>query len=240
MCSTLATIGLAADGAFADYIVVPSDNVYKLPDQIGYEVGSFCEPLAVAIHACTKANLIPGDTVAVVGGGPIGLLVLQAAKASGAGRVFVIEPIAERGEVAQKLGATAVFNPAAVNPGKEIANVTDGLRAAVTFECAGPPVAMLMALSVSGRGGKIIEVGQMTEPCEFPFGSFFWHDKTVIASQGYEHEFPAAIAFLADGRVNVEPIITARIRLNDIIEQGFNVLAGEQKNQYLKILVSPS
>ena len=73
---------------------------------------------------------------------------------------------------------------------KEIANLTDGLRAAVTFECAGPPPAMLTALNVSGRGGKIIEVGQMMESCEFPFGTFFFHDKTIITSQGYEHEFP--------------------------------------------------
>lgn len=74
-----------------------------------------------------------------------------------------------------------------------------------------------------------IRLDEVPEPCEFPFGSLFFHDKSIIASQGYEHEFPTAIAFLADGRVNCEPIITAKIKLDDIIEQGFKVLNGEQR-----------
>jgi (R,R)-butanediol dehydrogenase/meso-butanediol dehydrogenase/diacetyl reductase len=239
LCSTLATIGIAADGGFAQYIVVPSDNLYKLPDQISFEFGSFCEPLAVGIHACNKAGVVAGDNVAVIGAGPIGLLVLQAAIACGAGQVFVIEPIAERRDVALRLGAAAVFDLREGNIGREIAKLTEGLRAAVTFECAGVPAAMLTALNISEKGGKIIEVGYMTKPCEFPFSTLFSHDKSIIAAQGYDQEFATAITFIASGRINCEPIITEKIELNNIIERGFEELTGERKNNHLKILVSP-
>jgi (R,R)-butanediol dehydrogenase/meso-butanediol dehydrogenase/diacetyl reductase len=239
LCSTLATIGIAADGAFAQYIVVPSDNVYKLPDNVSYEAGSFCEPLAVAIHAGNKAGLVAGDSVAVIGAGPIGLLVLQAALACGAGQVFVLEPIPDRRDIALRLGAAAVFDSREESIGREIAKLTDGLRAAITFECAGDPNAMIAALSISGKGGRIIEVGYMTKPCEFPFSTLFSHDKSIIASQGYEQEFPTAIAFIASGRVDCTPLITAKIGLDNIIERGFNELTSERRNQHLKILVSP-
>jgi len=123
--------------------------------------------------------------------------------------------------------------------GKEMAKLTDGLRADFVFECAGPPAAMLSALKVSGRGGTIVEVGQMVEPCQFPFGTLWMHEKTIITSQGYTDEFPAAIAFLADGRVSVAPLITAKIGLDDVIKQGFEALTGEERYNHIKILVSP-
>jgi len=81
-CSTLATIGLAADGGFAPYVIVPSDCVYRIPDKLSYEVASFCEPLAVCLHACKRGGLNSGDTAAIIGAGPIGLLTLKQRKQS--------------------------------------------------------------------------------------------------------------------------------------------------------------
>ena len=237
-CASLATIGLAADGAFAPYVVVPADCVYRLPDGLSDEVGAFCEPVAVAVHAVKRAGIAPGNTVAVVGAGPIGLLVLQAAKACGATKVFVIEPMANRRQLAQELGATEVFDLQQGDVGKAIGRLTDNRRVDVSFECAGPPAAMLTAMKVCQRGGKIVAVGVWEKPYEFPFGDLWMREQTVITSQGYADEFAIARDLLADGRIRVEPLITARIRLDDI-GKAFQDLTGGRRDEYIKILVSP-
>jgi len=240
-CATLATMGYAIDGGFASYVVARSDTIYTIPDELDYDVAAVCEPLAVCIHGCKRGGLMPGDSVAVIGAGPLGLLTIQVARTIGASKVFVVEPIASRREAALEVGASEAFDPGEVDVdvGKEIAKRTDGLRVDIAIECAGPPVAMMTALRVSGRGGKIVELGQMLEPCEFPFQTLWLHEKSIITSQGYVDEFPAAIAFLADGRVNAKPLFTAKIKLDDVIEKGIEELTGEQRLKHLKILVSP-
>ena len=237
-CSTMGAIGSIWDGGFAEYMVAPGHCIYKIPDHLSYEAAVFAEPLACAVHAVKRANMSPGDSVAVVGAGPIGNLTMQVAKVCGAGSVFVIDMLSKRRELALELGATAVFNPYDVDAGKEIAKVTEGLRADIVFECAGPPAAMLTALNVGGKGGKIVEVGQMVGTCDFPFQRFWMHEKTIISAQAYTDEFPIALSFLSDKRIHVEPLITSKIKLDDIIEQGFKVLTGDQKNAHVKILVS--
>ncbi len=239
-CSSLATMGLAADGAFAGYVSVRADAVHPMPEGLSYEAASFCEPLAVCIHACNRARLEPGNTVAIVGAGPIGLLMLQTARAVGAGKIFVVEPLDSRRKLAQEMGATETLDPAKINPGKEIARLTDNRRADVVFECAGPAPAMMTAMQVCQRGGKIIAVGVAEKAYEFPFPELWLREQSVTASQGYvDDEFAAALEYLVDGRVKVEPMISAKIGLNDIIEKGFKELTGERRTDYVKILVSP-
>jgi len=238
-CARLATLGLGADGAFAEYVIAPAYGCYKLPPEVSDEMGALCETLAVLVRACKRGEVAPGDSVAVIGAGPVGLLALQTAKASGASKVFVIEPIPKRREIAKKLGATAVYDPQEVDAGKEIAKLTNGIRADVTIECVGSGPAMETALKVSRRAGKIVLVGIAKKPIEFPFDKLLFPEKDLIPVQGYVDEFPAAISFLADGRVKVESLITAKIKLDDIIEKGFKVLDSEQRAEHFKILVSP-
>ena len=239
-CTILATIGLSADGAFAEYIVAPSDNVHKLPDSMSYEAAAFTEPLACGVHAVNRSRIRLGDIVAVVGAGPIGLLTMQAALAAGAGKAIVFEVLPRRAELAKKLGAAAVINPKEVDAGKAIAELTDGRRADVAFECAGPPDALLLADTACGRGGTIVEVGQMIGSCNFPFLNLFMREKSIITSQGYVDEFPAAISYLATGRVKCDPMmISAKIKLDDIIDKGLRELTGESRLEHCKILVSP-
>lgn len=239
-CSTLGSIGFMWDGGFAEYAVVPSDCIYKIPEKLGFEVASFTEPLACALHAVQRAGIHPGDSVAVIGAGPIGILIMQVARACGAVPVYVIEPVSTRGKMALELGAEAVFNPNEVNVGKELTKVTEGRRVNIAFECAGPPAAMLTAQEVSGNGGKIVEVGQMMErTCNFPFLKLFLHEKTIITSQGYTEEFPIALSFLSERKVNVESLITARIKLDNIISQGYETLSSKFKFDHTKIIVTP-
>ncbi|HEX76802.1 MAG TPA: 2,3-butanediol dehydrogenase [Dehalococcoidia bacterium] len=237
-CLTLGTIGLAADGAFANYVIAPSYGVHRLPEEVSYEAGTFAEPLAVVVRACKRGGISLGDTVAITGAGPIGLLALQAARGAGAGRIYVVEPQARRRELALKLGATAAFDPTQVDAGKEIARLTDNIRANVVMECSGVPAAIQSTLALSGRCAKIVMVGISSTPVEFPFDRLLFHEKEITTVQGYVDEYPAALSLLASGEVVVEPLISARIRLEDIVAGGFEALAHHPED-HIKILVSP-
>jgi (R,R)-butanediol dehydrogenase/meso-butanediol dehydrogenase/diacetyl reductase len=238
MCLKLGTVGLAWDGAFAETVVVPEYTVLRIPDAITYEAASFAEPLAVAVRAVKRSRLKIGDSAVVIGAGPIGLLVLQVARAAGASHVFVIEPLKKRRELAKHLGADEVFDPAHGDAGKEIADRTGGLRANIAFECVGNQAAFDTAIGVTGRRAMIVMVGMALKPLEVPFFRLWGHEKEITTCTGYVDEYPAALAFLADRRIVVEPMITAKIHLEDFIEKGLQEMIRNPEG-HIMILVAP-
>ncbi|MBW1782601.1 MAG: 2,3-butanediol dehydrogenase [Deltaproteobacteria bacterium] len=238
MCTKLGTVGFAADGAFAEYGVFYDYALLKLPDAVTDDMGAFVEPLAVAVHAVNRSGMGIGDSVAVVGAGPIGLLVMQACLAAGAARVFVVEPMKARREIASETGAAAVIDPGKTDPGKEIGAFTEVLRADVAFDCVGNQSSFDTAVRVTGRRAHICVVGLALKPIEVPFIRLWGHEKELTFSSGYENEFPAAIAYLEDGRVQVDRLISSRIRLDDLVEKGIQPLIKEGE-KHIKILVYP-
>ena len=238
MCVRLATVGLAWDGGFAESVVVPEYTVLRLPEEVTYEMGAFAEPLAVAIRAVRRSRLKVGDTAAVIGAGPIGLLVLQAARAAGASRVFVVEPIGKRRELARHLGADDIFDPTGCDVGKEIAEKTGNLRVDVAYECVGNQAAFDTAVRVTGRRAMIVMVGMALKPLEVPFLKLWGHEKEITTCTGYVDEYTGALAFLSSRRVLIEPMITAKIRLDDLVEKGLIEMVRNPKN-HIKILVAP-
>jgi len=238
MCAKLGTVGFAWDGAFAEYGVYPEYGLYKLPDSVTDDMGAFVEPLAVAVHAVNRSGMKIGDNVAVIGAGPIGLFVLQACKAAGAGHVYAIEPMKARMETAAKTGANAVFDPTTVDTGKEIGDLTDGLRADIAFDCVGNQSSFDTAVKVTGRRAKICVVGLALKPISVPFIRLWGHEKELTFSSGYQDEFPAAIAYLEDGRVKVDTLISEKIKVKDLVEKGIKALI-EHPDQHVKILVNP-
>lgn len=238
MCTKLGTAGFAWDGAFAETGVFPEYSILKLPDTISDDAGAFVEPLAVAIHAVNRSKMKIGATVAVVGAGPIGLLVMQACRAAGAGKVFVIEPLKGRRELALKTGANAVFDPTGEDAGKAIGDLTGNIRADWAFDCVGNQASFDTAVKVTGRRAVICVVGLALKPIAVPFIRLWGHEKELTFSSGYQDEFQAAIDYLADGRVNIEPLITARIKVKDLVEKGIKELI-ENGSEHIKILVYP-
>jgi len=238
MCTKLGTVGFAADGAFAEYGVFYEYALLKLPDAVTDEMGAFVEPLAVAVHAVNRSRMRVGDSVAVVGAGPIGLLVMQACLAAGASRVFVVEPMKTRRDIAFETGAATVIDPTEKNPGKAVGALTDGLRADLAFDCVGHQASFDTAVRVTGRRAVICVVGLALKPIEVPFIRLWGHEKELTFSSGYENEFPAAIAYLADGRVRVDRLISDSIQLDDLVEKGIQPLIQEGE-KHIKILVYP-
>ncbi len=238
MCTKLGTVGFAWNGAFAEYGVFPEYGVHRLPDSMGYDSAAFVEPLAVAVHAVKRSHMNIGASVAVVGAGPIGLLVMQACRAAGAGRIFVIEPIEMRRAIAAETGAAAVLDPAQADTGKEIGILTGGLRADYAFDCVGNQASFDTAVKATGRRAVLCIVGLAMKPVEVYFNRLWGHEKELVFSSGYDDEFPAAINYLADGRVRVEPLITDRIPLDDLVEKGIKELV-RRGDRNIKILVKP-
>jgi len=238
ICSSLAFTGLMTDGAFAEYVNVPAYTIYQLPPDMPYHVGALVEPLAVGVHAIRRAPVIQGDSVAVVGAGTIGLVTLQSAKAAGASKVFVLEMAKARKEYAKKLGATAVIDPSETDPVEEIRRLTDGLGVDVAIECVGGDKTGALAVDLTRVGGKTVLVGIFEKPSEIHFNNLVFFEKEIVGSLAYYGEFKTAIALLSDGRITAEPLITAKIKLDDIVEKGFEELL-VNREQHIKILVSP-
>lgn len=238
MCLRLATQGLAYNGAFAEYTVVDERMIVPLPNGMSYEQGAFAEPMAVATRAVRRSRITVGDSVAVVGAGPIGIMVGSVALACGAKELFSIEPIESRRELALRFGAKAVFNPLEQDVGKEIALLTDNLRCKIAFDCVGNQSSFDTAIKATGRRGLIMMVGLALKPIEVPFSRLWGHEKETSTTTGYCNEFPSAIGLMFDKRVDVEALISARIKLDGLVEKGIKQIM-EEPDKYVKILVYP-
>lgn len=238
LCEKLAFTGLMADGAYAPYVNVPAYTLYKLPPEISYEIGALVEPIAVGVHAVRRGNLLEGDTVAILGAGTIGLVTLQAAKAAGASKIFSIEMAKARKEFAEKLGATAVIDPSKTDPIEEVRRLTGGLGVDVAFECIGNDKTGPQTAQLIRKGGKAVIVGIFEKPSQLHFNELVFNEKEIVGSLAYYGEFDTAISLLADGRIVGEPLITGKIKLDDIVEKGFEELIAHKESN-IKILVSP-
>ncbi|MDH5781357.1 MAG: 2,3-butanediol dehydrogenase [Dehalococcoidia bacterium] len=236
LCINGGFTGLTVDGCMAEYVVVPSYSVYKLPDSVSDEAGALVEPLAVALHAVRQGNVRPGDTVAIVGSGTIGLCVLLAARAAGASEVYVVDKIKRRGEIALAMGATAFINPNDGDPVKLIVNLTDGLGVDVSFECVGHPDTPQLSVDLARRGGTTVIVGVFDKPSSFHFQSVMFNQKTMVGSPIYVHEAKTVIALLADKRIDPRRLITSKVPLKDAVEMGFEKLI-VNKEDNIKILL---
>ena len=156
----------------------------------------------------------------MVGGGAVGLCVLQALKATGAGDVIVIDKSSAKEALAIRLGADAFLKPSVQEFSRIIREMTDGIGVDVAFECVGSAAALRTAFAVTRSGGTICLVGIFPEPFEFDFNLAIMQEQTVVSSLGYSDEFPSVISMLSDGRLRAEPLITRTVSLEEGVEVG--------------------
>jgi (R,R)-butanediol dehydrogenase / meso-butanediol dehydrogenase / diacetyl reductase len=240
LCLNWAALGLQDDGGLAEYAVVPAFSCVRLPDALSDEEGALVEPTEVAVRAVHKSALRLGETVAVVGGGTIGLLVLQAARAAGAAAAYLIEPRSTRRELGLGLGASAVYDPTTVDWFGELRDNCAGLGPDVVFECAGGAETPDIAVRIARKGGRIVLVGIHPEPVSLSTLDVILGEKRLIGSvqHHYDEDLPAAVQLLAEGKVQVRSLITAREPLERVVTGGFQELV-EHPDRHLKILIGP-
>jgi (R,R)-butanediol dehydrogenase/meso-butanediol dehydrogenase/diacetyl reductase len=220
-------------GGFAARLAVDAARLVVVDAPLTDEQAALVEPTAVAWHAIARTPIREGEVVAVQGCGPIGLLALQCARAAGAAHVIAIEPDAERGAIAGRLGAHQ-----AVAPG-DAADVLPADGVDLVLECAGVPATVQQAVDLVRRGGRVNLVGLASGPATIAPGSWLVKEVTVVASLGYQHhEFAEVIGLLDDGEVRVEPLLDRTVGLDDLAAT-FATLADEP-TAWLKVLVDPT
>ncbi len=230
------------DGAYAEYVRIPYADrmLVKMPDQLTFEEAALADPLATSLHAIRCSRFKPGDTVAVLGAGPIGLLAVQLLKISGASLVICTEVSPQRSTIAKELGADCVLNP--VEEGEalttRVAEMTGGMGVDIAFECAGMPAAFRQSFDVVRPGGQVMAVGVIEQ--ETPVNPLGIVIKEIdlrgsLACNKYELEL--AVGLLAQGKVNTELMLSDTISLDDIEARGFRRLLSSP--EVVKILVKP-
>lgn len=236
ICMKAGFTGLTADGCMAEYVLVPNYATYRLPDSLPDEFGALVEPLAVSFHAVRQGYVRPGNTVAILGDGTIGLCTLLAARAAGASEVYVVAKHKGRGEIAKEMGATEVIYLTDGNPVKSIVNLTGGLGADVSFECVGRPDTPQLALDLARSGGTTVIMGVFDKPGSINFQSLMFNQKTIVGSPIYVDEAKTVIALLADKRIHPHMLITSKVPLKNAVEMGFEKLISNKERE-VKILL---
>jgi (R,R)-butanediol dehydrogenase/meso-butanediol dehydrogenase/diacetyl reductase len=239
------TEDLAFDGAFADYVLVDARSLLPLPEGLSPRAAALAEPLAVALHGITRAGIVEGDEIMVLGAGPIGALTVAALVARGLGPVTVVEPAEPRQDLARALGADAVLDPSELEvfPPWEPDRISD--RAVhVVLECSGKKVAMEAGFNQLRRGGRLVMVGAGIEAPTFDPNRMLLNELSVCGSfvydaDGFEQaltllardDFPtdaliapddvpldrlvAAMGDLAAGRIPAKAMVVPRLRAGD-------------------------
>ncbi len=199
------------EGALAEFYVHPAELCVPLPDALDYAEGAMLEPLGVVVHALTLAKIRPGDTVAILGGGPIGLMMLQVSLASATGAVYLSEPIAERRALAARLGASGVCDPGADDPADWLMEQTGGRGVDIAIETAWGAEAVGHAVRMARPAGKVILVGIPREDVvSFPAGAARRKGLSILMSRRMKLVYPRAIALVERGVVDLGTFLTHR------------------------------
>jgi (R,R)-butanediol dehydrogenase/meso-butanediol dehydrogenase/diacetyl reductase len=238
LCTRMACVGLSCEwGGLGELAVVAEYQVAALPDSLSYEQGALIEPAAVAEYGVRRGGVRPGDSVLVAGAGPIGALAVLAARAAGAGAVYLSEPNPVRAAAAEHLGASAIFNPAETSVPGELRERTHGIGVDVAIECAGNARALNDCITATRRAGTVVQTGLHVGPAEVEPMIWSQNDLTIVGTWCYRvYDWQRIAALIQSGAFPVERVITSTIDLEDTVPQGIEALIDPAGSQ-LKILV---
>ncbi len=236
LCERLTAIGVTVHGGFAEYCIAPEDHVYKLPHNVSHEEGAMSEPIACCLHGIDLSEIKPGDVVLIIGGGTIGLIMLQLAKIAGAAKLIISELVEEKRNLALALGADVAIDPFRENFGKTIKEHSYG-GVDVAIECIGLKETMEQAIQAACKGGTVMMFGLTPPDCEIPIKPFDVFRRELTLKSSFINPFTQirAIDLLGSGAVSVKELISEIVPLDNIID-GF-----EKKNfrKAGKVIVKP-
>lgn len=224
-------------GAFAERISVPRRIVYQLPDTLSFEHAALVEAVSVAVHAVNVSPVKLGDTAVIVGSGMIGLLTLQAARAAGASQIIAVDVNEKRLAVAKELGADIVLNANDNTIPEKVRELTKNRGADIALEVVGATATINTAIESVRKGGSVTLVGNVSPKIELPLQSVVTREISLHGTCGCNGEYPECIDLMNRGIINVAPLITSEINL----EQGpawFERLHAGDPDQ-MKVVVKP-
>src|SRR2546428_5375527 len=238
ICQNVKIIGVDADGAFAEYVVIPESNIWKLDPEIPQEYASILDPLGNAVHS-VLAGEVAAKTVAITGAGPIGLFAIAVARAVGATTVFAIEVNEHRRKIARAMKADFVLDPAKDDVRTIIMDSTGGLGVDVVLEMAGHPDAIRTAFNIVRRGGRISLLGLTSKPISLNFSEDIIFKGITVQGINGRRMYPTWYqmqGLLKAGKLDLHPVITDRISMKDFSKAMERLKTGEAS----KILVYPN
>lgn len=241
-------LGSRSDGAFADYVVAPRRNLIRCPDGVSLEEAAMTEPASVALHALRRAGRCSvGESIAIFGAGPIGLMVAQWARAMGATQVLLFDIMTEKLALANELGFDMAFDSRKVDPAESIASATDGQGAHVCIDAAGVPQTLVQALTATRRGGRMVLLGNPSADVTLSttlLSQTMRREVTLYgtwnsdySASGSDDDWRTALDAMASGKLNLLPLISHLVPLS----QATDVLHGmrDQDGFFCKVLIHP-
>ena len=234
LCPSMEAIGVTRDGGFAQYSRIPASQAFKLEPTVPWEAAAMAEPLACCLHGIDLAGIQVGDKVCVVGGGAIGLLMVQLAKLSGASQIVLSEPNEKRRQVGLQLGANAAIDPTRPDSQEVFAQVLDG-GANVVIECVGNVPAVKSAFQFAGKGATVLlfSVPKVDATFDLPLFDVYKKELTIKGSFVNPDTHARAVALINSGKVDFDPIITHRFTLDQLPE----AIAMQMSDASIKVVV---
>jgi threonine 3-dehydrogenase len=238
LCRNVKIIGIDADGCFAEFVRIPARNIWKIDPAIPEHYAAVLDPLGNAVHT-VLAGEIAGQTVAVTGCGPIGLMAIAVARACGCSTIFATEVNAHRRELAKEMGAGEAFDPLAGDPVAKVLDATGGDGVDVLLEMSGNPAGICQGFQMLRQGGRASLLGIPSEPVTLDLVSdVIFKGATVQGIYGRKmfETWEQMTSLLKAGRLNLEPLFRERLPL-DRFADAFKLL---ETGQAGKILFYPN
>lgn len=234
LCPSMEAIGVTRDGGFAQYSRIPASQAFKLEPTVPWEAAAMAEPLACCLHGIDLAGIQVGDKVCVVGGGAIGLLMVQLAKLSGASQIVLSEPNEKRRQVGLQLGANAALDPTRPDSQEAFAQVLGG-GTNVVIECVGNVPAVKSAFQFAGKGATVLlfSVPKVDATFDLPLFDVYKKELTIKGSFVNPDTHARAVALINSGKVDFGPIITHRFTLDQLPE----AIAMQMSDASIKVVV---
>lgn len=235
-CENMIGIGTTVHGGFAEYCTVKEKQAYKVPDSLSLEEAAMTEPVACCLHGLDLSNIKAGQTVMIIGGGTIGMIMLQLVRLSGASVVLMVEPIESKRKMALELGADITIDPINENIG-EVLSANNIKQVDVCIECVGLVNTMKMAIEYTGNCGTAMLFGLTNPDSEMPVKPFDIFKKEISIKASFINPYTQkrALNILSSKKINVKKLITDIVPLDKINE----VLETDKYKKSGKILIKP-
>lgn len=237
LCTSLYATGVNENGGFAEYCYVRDEQCFKVSKELPLKYAAMTEPLACCLHGIDRAKIRQGDTVCVIGGGAIGLLMVQLAKLSGASVVILSEPVEMRRKIGLQVGADYAINPKSCNLPDEIEKILgiDGVD--VVIECIGNLIATSQAFAASKRGTTVLlfSVPKAGAKYELDMGEVYQKELNIIGSMINPDTHERACRLISTGKINLEHIITHSFPV-DKVEDAIKM---QMSDESIKVIVEP-
>lgn len=238
-CPRKRLIGLWSDGCLTEKVAVPQVNLVPRPEGVQAWQASLLEPLAVGLNTVDRLQIRLGETVAVLGQGPIGLALTRLCALSGAGRLIVTDARPEPFAVSRAYGATDCLDVRQVDPRQAIADLTGGHGADIVIETSGFPASSAMVLDLVRKEGKVAHIGWANDLPPLPVIPIMAKTLTVfgVGGNGGRGQYERSLELVRSGRIDLAPMVTHRFGLDDIAE-AFRT-ASAKVDGAIKVVVTP-